>query len=287
MESSDHEHHAVPAGRGLAWFQHAMRAFERSPRGLVQVASLYVLLVFAQQMLAGVPGIPAVLVLSLSLFGPALTAGVMHAVDLAQSGRPVAASDLFEGLRRPGVRTQLLVLGLFATVNAAIAVMAFRRVLGPEGLKVLELLAKHAIKPDSAQAQALALPLLKAAMAASAVFLFVWAGLFFSVPRVMFDGRNALLSIYDSIVAVLANALPMIAYVLLWCGAGFVFLIASSLVLALLSLLGPLGEMLYLLLLFATMVALVVVAATGNFLAFREVFLRSGEAPPPQAGIIV
>jgi hypothetical protein len=298
MDHGSMDHRVVPASRGLAWLRQAVGMLEHSPRGLAQVASAYVLIRFLPAMVPA-QNLQFVLTIGLLLAGPALAAGLLFAIGEVQAGRPVALGHLFEGLRRPGVRVQLLVLGFFVLTETLLMALSVQRIIGPEHMKTLMLLMQQKLAPDSAAAHAAAVPIdspaaqaamasmFKAMLAAFAIGLVLWTGLFFSVPRVMFDGRPGLLAIFESFGVCASNILPMFVYVLAMAVAGFVLLIALAIVSAVMGALGKIGALLFVPVFVAAMVAGFIVAYSGNFLAWRDVFGRPGDGGPPQAGIMV
>ncbi|HTA64953.1 MAG TPA: BPSS1780 family membrane protein [Xanthomonadaceae bacterium] len=283
------EHRVAPAGRGLAWLRQAIGMLDRNPRGLIQIACAYVLIEFVPNLLVGaLPDLAFAFSILLLLLGPALMAGLLHAIDQADAGHPLSPLQLFEGLRRPGVRAQLLVLGVFMLVEVVLIGLLVQRVLGPGNWNVLLQVANQQIKPDSPAAQAAAIPMLKAMMAALAVGFFLLTGLFFAVPRVMFDGRGAATSVVESFVACAANVLPLTVYGLLLIVGLFAMGVVLGIVAAVLGLFGAVGQLLIVPVIVAMGVLWLLVSASGNYLAWREVFGRSGAGkPPPRAGILV
>jgi hypothetical protein len=275
-------------GQGLAWFRGAIRMIDRNPRGLIQVTSAFVLIALVPDLLGAIPAVSAALSLLLLLLGQALTAGLLHAIDEASAGRPVVLAQLFEGLRRPGVRVQLVLLGVFALVAMLLIVLSLQRTLSPQDMDVLVQVANQKIAPDSATAQAMAPHLLKAMMAGVAIAFVLLAGLFFAVPRVMFDGRGAIAAIVESFVACAANVLPLTVYGLLLAAAAFAMGLVMAFVAAIFGLFGQLGALLFVPVFAAMMMFALFVNASGNYLAWRAVFGRADAGTSaPQTGIIV
>ena len=284
------EFHVAPGSRGLKWFQGGVRMLDRNPRGLIAVTLLLVLLEQLPSLLASLPELSIALSVLLLLLGPALLAGLLHAIAEADAGRPVSLMQLFEGLHRPGVRAQLIVLGMMALLTAMLVGLVVQRILGPDNIKVIVQIASKELelKPDSEQAQALAMPLLKALAAALAILFVLMAGLFFAVPRVMFDGRKALGAMAESIAACAANVLSLTLYGLVFGAVVFVAFLGLAIIAAVLGLLGQAGLLLLDLIVIVVMVIGLLVNTSGNYLAWREVFGHgSAGVPPPQAGIIV
>ncbi|HEY2344883.1 MAG TPA: BPSS1780 family membrane protein [Xanthomonadaceae bacterium] len=283
------EFRTAPGSRGLAWFQGGVRVLDRNPRGLLAVSLGLVLVHQVPSLLGAVPALWAAVSIVLLLLVPALQAGLFFAIDEACEGRPVAPMHLFEGLRRPGARAQLIVLGMAVLVASVLVALAARNILGDDGVRIFAQIMDQAIKPDSKAAQSIALPLLKAMASAMAILFVLMSGLFFAVPRVMFDGRKALPALGESILACAANVLPLTLYGLVLGAVGFVAFLGLGIVAAMLGLLGQVGALLFYGVFLAVIVVCLLVSTSGNYLAWREVFGHAGRdrAVPPQAGIIV
>ncbi len=288
MDHDPPEHRDVPGGRGFAWVRHALATLAANPRGLVQVAAASLLLRWLPMMVLAFQPLAAVLMLALAALGPALRAGLLFAAAEHDAGRPVGVRHLFEGLRRPGVRTQLLVLGGFALMEFVVMQLAAQRIIGPEHLHALQQLAREQIKPDSPAVKAAVVPCFKALLAMGASYLLLWCGLFFAVPRVLFDERPGLNALGDSYEACWRQVLPVCAFVLGMAAVVFALTIGLAVLATFLGLLGGLGALLFVPMVVAAMVAFEVIAAVANWLAWREIFGGAGaSAPPPRAGIVV
>jgi hypothetical protein len=275
-------------GRGLAWFQQAIRMLDRNPRGLIQVAAFYVLLHLAPNLLEFVPALMTALSVVLLLLYPALLGGLMYAISEADAGRPIASSMLFEGLRRPGVRGQLLVLGTFTLLAILLIALSASRIVDEQSATVLKQVLNQKLQADSPAAQAAFVPLFKAMTAAAAILFVLFAGLFFAIPRVMFDARAAAPALLESFIACAANVLSLTVFGLMFFAAGFMLSVAFSILAAILAALGQVGSVLSMVAMVALVMVWTLVTASGNFLAWREVFGRSAtDYAPPQAGIIV
>lgn len=281
------EFRTVPGNRGLAWFQGGVRMLDRNPRGLIAVSLGLVLLSQLSNLLVAVPMLSILVWVLFLLLAPALFAGLLHAIGEAYEGRPVAVAHLFEGLAKPGARAHLLGMGVVTLVSVMLALLAMQRILGPEGVKVVVQISLQQIKPDSPQVQAVMPTLLKAVGAALAILFVLVSMLFFAVPRVMFDHRRAPGSMLESLAACAANVLPLTLYGLVTGGAGFVALMALGIVGGMLGLLGQGGALVFYALFIALVVVMVLVNASGTYLAWRDVFAHVHGDAPPRAGIIV
>ncbi|HTD28481.1 MAG TPA: BPSS1780 family membrane protein [Xanthomonadaceae bacterium] len=273
------------AGRGLGWFQGAVRMLDRNPRGLLAITLIYFLIPTVPQLLGDVPILSyAVLGLLLPLY-PALVAGLLYAIGEADAGRPVSSLQLFEGLRRPGVRGQLLLLGVVQAFALLLVLLAIQRMFGADNLAILKQLINQKLAPDSAEAQRMAGPLVQTMMVVALIQFVLLSGMFFAVPRVMFDGRGALGAFAESIAACAANVLSLTVYGLVLIAVAMLLGVAMVVVAALLSLLGKIGALLMMGVMIAAIVVWVFVSAAGNYLAWRELFGHASSVPP--AGIVV
>lgn len=274
--------------RGLEWFRGGVRMLDRNPRGLLTV-TLGLAVLNQIPALAGAFS-PAWLALSvlLSLLGPTLAAGLMVAIDDADHGRPVSLASLFAGFQRPGVRGQLVQLGLLSVILGMLAGLAAWHLMGKENIALFLALAqqKH---PDPAQIQAIAVPFLKALLAGVTILFILLAGIFFAVPRVLFQGRAALPAFIESITACAANVLPLTVYGLIFVLALVACALALGIFAAFAGLLGSVGLALMRVVLLALGVIVMLVGSSANYLAWRELFGGGSDdrPPPPRAGIVV
>lgn len=275
----------APPSRGLAWFQSSLRMLDKNPRGLLSITLVFVLLDQLPNLFYAVPAASGLLSMLVLLSFPALWGGMLHAIGEAKAGRPVSPLQLFEGLRRPGARAQLLLLGVLVLGAMLLVALAFQRILGAQDIAVLMKLAAQTLAPDSAQVQQMLTPLLHAVMAAAVILFVLLSGLFFAVPRVMFDGRGAFGAFAESIRACAANVLSLTVYGLVYMFAGFVVFVALLIVGAVLGLLGTVGTLLFFAIAIAAWVLLLLVNGAGNYLAWEEVFAHVDAGTPTITGI--
>ncbi len=276
------------AGRGLQWFQGAIRMLDKNPRGLLAVSLAFALIQQVPNLAAAAPALLNTLSVLLVLFSPTLAAGVMHAIAEADAGRPVAITQLFEGARRRGVRGQLLVLGVLWLLALLLIVGAVLSFIGADNIAIIMKVAEKKLAPDSPEFLQLAGPLLKTAMIAVVILFVLLSGLFFAVPRVMFDGRSALGAFAESIAACAANMLSLTVYGLVAIAACMALGLGLAIVVGVLGLLGKLGALLLSAVMLGVTAVVLLVSASGNYLAWREVFGHADpDASQPQAGIVV
>ncbi len=279
---------SAPAGRGLAWFQNAIRMLDKNPRGLTTVTLAYVLLGQVPNLLHAIPNLSLALSVLLLLLGPALLGGVLFAIGEADAGRPVLVMQLFEGLRRPGARGSLLLLGVLVLFALLLLGIAAQRILGADNLAVLTQIAEQKLTPQNAPMEQLAGPLLRTLMVAAVIGFVLLSGLFFAVPRVMFDGRRALSAFIESFAACAANVLSLTVYGLLLVAASMAVGVVILIVAAVFSLFGKIGALLIVPVVIAVYSVVLLVSASGNYLAWREVFGHADSGiPSPHEGIIV
>ena len=279
--------HTAPAGRGLAWFQGAIRMLDKNPRGLLMVTLLLVLLDQIPNLLAANQSLSIALSVLLLLCGPALLGGVMFAVAEADAGRPVSPLYLFEGLRRRGARGPLLLLGVIGLLALLLIGVAAQKILGAGNLALLMQIAEQKITPQDAPMEKLAGPILETLMAATVVLFVLLAGWFFAVPRVMFDGRHALAAFVESIVACGANVLSLTVYGLLLVAASFVLGVAMVILAVVFGLFGNIGGIVLGIVVIAVYAVVLLVSASGNYLAWREVFSHRDPGDASSSGGIV
>lgn len=277
------------AARGVRWFRSAIGMLDKNPRGLLLTTLLWMVIGQLPNLFSAVPTLAAVAMLVSLLLGPALLGGLMHAIAEADAGRPVSPLQLFEGFRRPGALRPLLTLGLLTVLAILVLGLAGQSILGPENIAILQKVATQQLAPQDVPMEQLAPALMRFLLAAAAVLFVLLAGLFFAVPRVLFDRRPALAAFVESFLACAANVLPLTVYGLVLIVAGFALALVLGVAMLLLGVLGKLGAALGLLVYLALLMLALLVSAAGNYLAWREVFGHADDqAPvPPTTGIAV
>lgn len=279
----------VAAGRGLHWFQSAIGMIDKNPRSLLLTTLLFVVIGQLPNLFSAIPPLAVAAMLASVLLSPLLLGGLMHAIAEADAGRAVSPRLLFEGFRRPGALLPLLALGLLSVLAVLILVFAAQSILGAENIAILTKIASQQLAPQDAPMERLAPPLMRVLMVAAVVLFVLLAGLFFAVPRVLFDRRPALAAFVESIVACAANVLPLTVYGLALVVAGFVLALVFGVVTLLLGVLGKLGALLGMLVYLGMLLLVLLVSAAGNYLAWREVFGHADAqtSGPPSTGIVV
>ena len=185
---------AVGVGAVADWYGRGWRNFREQPGPWIALILLYVVIGL------GANVVPVLGPLALTLLGPALGAGLLHAAREGETGRPVALADLFAGLTDRGSRGPLLALGVGVLVAMFLLVGLYLAAAAALGMDP----RAGAARPSPAAAAA-GLGLLAAGVAVS-------MALFFAVPLVHFARRPALEALGASLAACLRNLLPLLAY---------------------------------------------------------------------------
>lgn len=283
------QYRVAAAASGLRWFRSAIGMLDKNPRGLLLTALVLAVIQQLPGWLSTVPVLAAIAMLASLLFGPALHGGLMHAIAEADAGRPVSPMQLFEGFRRRGALMPLLVLGLLMLMGFSLLGYAWHSILGAENIAILQKIAAQQLTPQNAPIEQLAPPLMRFLLVAAVVLFVLLAGMFFAVPRVLFDRRRPLAAFVESIVACAANVLSLTVYGLVAIAAVFVLVLVFGVLTLLLGVLGKLGAALGMLVYLGVLMLALLVSAAGNYLAWREVFGHADieTTAPPTTGIAV
>ena len=199
--------HRRDAGRGIAWLTEAVEILLRNPLPFV-VMGLVVALIVSVPLLGG---------LLLSVFGPALNGGVIHAARTQASGGQADVSQLFRAFQQPGILPRMLALCLPGIAGGLLIAMLAVSFVGSA------LLAAGI--SQAADAEALSEVTLGSggalfALLAIGVALIAFGMVFFATPRVMLAGDEPFAAMLLSLRATLANALPILVYMLCLLFAG-------------------------------------------------------------------
>ncbi len=279
----------TPAARGMQWLKAAIGMVDRNPRGLLMVSLAFIIIGQLPSLFGSLQQLAELLMFVVLMIGPALAGGLMHAIAEAEAGRPVSLGQLFEAFRRPGRLLPMLVLGMLTVLALLLLVFAAEKVLGPDNIALLVKIGSQQLQPDEATMEQLAQPLLRFLMLATVIAFVLFTGLFFAVPRVLFDGRPPLAAFLESFAACAANVLPLTVYGLAFVALMFVAVLVFAVLSLLLGLLGKLGAALGFVLYLAWLTLVVLVSTSGNYLAWRDVFghTQSDPAVPHHTGIEV
>ena len=201
----------VPAAAALAWLHFGLGMLRRYPGAFLGMGVVVVIL--GQIPLAGT--------LIALLLGPALTAGVAHAAREADAGRTPRLGQLFEAFTgdKPLGSLVALCLPTVGLIVALILLLLFV-LLGATGGDPQRLQAM------TANPQAL-LIVLRGHLGMLMLVVLIAAVLqtmlvFFAVPRVMFDRRDAFAAMADSVRASVRSAGALVSLMLVLFAVGIV-----------------------------------------------------------------
>ena len=212
----------LPASAGAEWVLSGFGLLRRSPLALGALGAFWGLLASLVMALgAAVPALAAVLQLVVALAGPFLFAGLVWAAREVDQGRAPHPSHLLAGVREQRVPQLLATLLPQLAAGLLLGVMLLVLV-GSQQLQSMALaseqfsaMAQAGQQPTPEQVQALVagLPsgrILLWLLLVVAAALVVAMTVFVSVPRIVFDCRDGLPAMGDSLRACLHN-LPAVA----------------------------------------------------------------------------
>lgn len=280
----------LPASAGAEWVLGGFGLLRKAPLALGALGALWGLLASLVMALGmAVPPLAAVLQLLVALAGPLLFAGLVWAVRETDQGRVPQPAHMLAGVREQ--RVPQLLATLLPQLAAGLALGVLLLVLvGSQQLQHMaqvseqfNAMAQAGEQPTPEQVQALVagLPsgrillwLLLVALAAVAVAMTV----FVSVPRILFDRRDGIPAMRDSLRACLAN-LPAVALfffmvLVSFFAAYFIVFIIATLVQLLLGVAVAMlvGQLLM-------MGVMMPVLAGAAYTAWMQVFGKAGGSP--------
>ena len=217
----------LPASDGAEWLLGGFALLRRAPLALGALGALWGLLASLVMTVGlAVPALATILQLLVALAGPVLFAGLLWAVREVAHGRPAMPAHLLQGVREGRV-AQLLTTLLPQLAAGLVLGVLLLVLVGSEQLQALarvsnelNAMAQSGQQPSPEQLEALVatLPagrillwLLLGVVAAIAVAMTV----FVSVPRILFEHRDGLPSMRDSLRACLHNLPAMAVFLLL------------------------------------------------------------------------
>ena len=287
----------LPASDGAEWLLGGFALLRRAPLALGALGALWgVLASLVMTVGLAVPALATILQLLVALAGPVLFAGLLWAVREVAHGRPAMPAHLLQGVREGRV-AQLLTTLLPQLAAGLVLGVLLLVLVGSEQLQALarvsnelNAMAQSGQQPSPEQVEALVatLPagrillwLLLGVVAAIAVAMTV----FVSVPRILFEHRDGLPSMRDSLRACLHNLPAMAVFLLLAMVAIFAIYFGVLLVTLVLQLVaGPVLAMwIAQLLLMAVLMPLL---AGATYTAWTRLFGEpvAGASAPLQAG---
>lgn len=192
--------HRRDAGRGIAWLTEAVEILLRNP-------TPFLLMGLVIAMLASLPVVGA---LVLSIFGPALNGGVIHAVRTQTAGGKADFMHLFQAFNQPGKLPHMLMLCLPGIAGGLLIGMLAVAFLGSA---LLAAGVSHVADADAFRTVSLGSGGALFALLAIAVGLVAFALVFFATPRVMLRGVAPVDAMKQSLRAAWGNVLPILVYV--------------------------------------------------------------------------
>lgn len=252
---------SYPASRGLAWFTGSLLLFRSQFARLLLIGLVLQFLMGASQ--AGIIGFLVLLAI------PALTAGVMQAMFMAEHGYRPPLMTLFSAFSSAARVGRLFVLGVIMIAAAMLSAGAILaggvEALDPEVLTRLEQGDLEALNlADPAMLERIILSLLAGVMISGTL-------VFFAVPLVWFLDRPAGSAILAGLAGMLRNWAPfLVLSILLSVLALPVGLVSLSLLAGVAA--GTGGSMILTLLMLFMIVAFQMVVFASQYLSFRDVF---------------
>jgi len=217
----------LPASAGAEWVLGGFTLLRRAPVALGTLGALWGLLASLVVTLGlAVPALGTILQLLVALAGPVLFAGLVWAVREVAHGRPALPAHLLQGWNE-GRWPQLLAT-LLPQVAAGLLLGVMLLVLvGPQQLQhlaqaseELNAMAQAGQQPTPEEVEALV-----AGLPSGRILLWLLLGLaaavavamtvFVSVPRILFDRRDGLPAMGDSLRACLRNLPALVVFLLL------------------------------------------------------------------------
>ncbi|MBO9718126.1 MAG: hypothetical protein J7507_15330 [Pseudoxanthomonas sp.] len=285
----------LPASDGAEWLLGGFALLRRAPLALGALGALWGLLASLVVTVGlAVPALATVLQLLVALAGPVLFAGLLWAVREVAHGRPVLPAHLLQGVhegRMPALLTTLL-------PQAAAGVLLGILLLVLVGSQQLQHLAEvsqelNALAQSGQQATPEQVEALIADLPAGRILLWLLLGVvaavgvamtvFVSVPRILFDRREGLPAMGDSLRACLHNLPALVVFLLLTVVAMFAIYFGVLLLTVVLQLVaGPLAALWVAQLLL--MAVLMPLLAGAVYTAWIRMFGGEGLAGTPASG---
>lgn len=220
------EGRGVNAGRGLQWIIAAWQIFKRQP--WLWMGAMVVLLGAALL----VNFIPILGQLAVTLLTPVIGAGLLACAAINDEGKPFTLGDVFAGFRRHTGR--LIGIGVFSLASWIVffgAIMA----IGGGGM------ALAMMTGDSTRIAAQTFTMGLAVLVGLAFLIPFYMALWFAPALVLFNDYRTVDALKASFYACLKNIVPFLIYGLAFLAVGIGVSFVVGVLVALLSLLGPLA----------------------------------------------
>lgn len=268
----------LSAGHGLQWMTQGAGLLSIGWRPLSGVAALWL-------MISLIVVVPLIGQLLLALITPLLTAGVLVAYDGVARGQSPTPQWLLRGWQHPRARSVLINLGLWGILGSLIAVGFVAAWMGQQ-LSEAEMQALLAA-PEQAISTLRSLQAGPSLWLAILVFAAVLASLVFAIPLAIFGEERLLTALYASLKAVLVNVLPVMVYLIALVAVFSATAVVTSAVVALLaSVGGVLGAIVAQVLVLMLGMAVQMLMAAGQYVAFCQIFGWTAVAPDQEDGSI-
>lgn len=217
----------LPASAGAEWVLGGFTLLRRAPVALGTLGALWGLLASLVVTLGlAVPALGTILQLLVALAGPVLFAGLVWAVREVAHGRPALPAHLLQGWNE-GRWPQLLATLLPQVAAGLLLGVMLLILVGPQQLQhlaqaseELNAMAQAGQQPTPEEVEALV-----AGLPSGRILLWLLLGLaaavavamtvFVSVPRILFDRRDGLPAMGDSLRACLRNLPALVVFLLL------------------------------------------------------------------------
>lgn len=290
----------LPASAGAEWLLSGIALLRRAPLALGQLGVIWGLAALLALLLGALnPTLGMLAQLLLGLAGPLLFGGLVWAVREVDQGRAAQPAHLLQGLHDGRVSSLLVAVLPQVVVGLSLSVLAVI-VITPSGLEQLGTvmnklneLSQSSTQPDPAQVEQLVatLPAVRILLWLLMVlvgFVAVTLTLFVLVPQVMFDGRNGLAAMRNSLRACLHNVPAMLVFFVLAFIAMFALYFLLAVVVLLVQALA--GSTVAALIAQLLLMALAMPALAGAvYAAWKQMFVHNGDAapavPPPPSNV--
>lgn len=266
----------LPAARGLAWFSGSISLLRAQPVRLLLIGLvLQFLMGFSQFGLVGVLMLLAI---------PALTAGVLQSMTLADRGYRPPLMTLFSAFSDTARLLRLFILGavsgIVALLTAGVIMSGSLEAMSPEILSRLEQGDVQAlVGVDPELVQRLALGVLTGLLVSGSIA-------YFAIPLIWFQGRPVGVAISEGLVGMIRNWAPVLVMGLLLAIVAMPVALATVAMMAASYGAGQASPLLTLIMLLM-MVAFQMLLFGAQYHASREIFgIGMGESGPdnPEEG---
>ena len=261
----------VSAASGLFWLIKSTALIRRGSGSMVSVGALWLLL-------SMVVIIPFIGQLILAIITPLLTAGVLVAFDQISARRAPTSAVLLSGWHRPKSRPVLLLLGLWTIIGAMVALSFLASWLTSQ-ISEAEIQAALAA-PENLTAMLQNLEPGTGLYLAGASMVLVLMGLYFAIPLSIFGEFGLWPSVRASVIAIITNLFAFLAYLLTLVAVIGVFVMGLMAILSvLMQLPGVVGVMVSQIVILVSSMALQILLAGAQYVAFCEIFGWSATSP--------